>query len=132
MLTRFTAKHSDVLSCRVIQPSPESKGSVMAAALRSPKGNLTLIVLNPAEQDVDARLTWDGLAGAPVKFHRYQVTESATAQAGFSLVPRGEFSVSAANTTFQDRLPARSVTTYSTFHLTAEAPGVIKDEEGRE
>jgi len=128
MLTRFTAKHSEVLSCQVqTQTPPASKGRILAAALRSPRGNLTAIVLNEMEQEAGVQLSLLGLPAGSTKLQRYQITEASLAQAGFALAPQGEFAVSAANAGFQDRLPARSITTYSTYRLSADAPGVIAE-----
>jgi hypothetical protein len=43
------------------------------------------------------------------------------------LGPQDEFPVSAQQTRVQDRLPARSLTVYSTYHLQQGDPGIMAE-----
>jgi len=70
ILTRFVAKHSSVLQLE------SGSEQVVAAALRSPKGQLTLLILNKSDQPEVVRLSLDHLNDS-IKLHTYQVTESA-------------------------------------------------------
>ena len=60
LLTRFIAKHSDVLSCQVDGGRNGQWQRVFAAALRSPKGNLTLAVVNDSSSACDLSVTLAG------------------------------------------------------------------------
>ena len=61
LLSRFTAKHSDVLGCRVEGGQSGTWQRVFAAALRSPKGNLTLAVVNDAKAEDNVSLELRGI-----------------------------------------------------------------------
>ena len=74
LLSRFTAKHSAVLACRVEGGTMQQWQRVFAVALRSPQGHLTLAVVNDAPQEFDLALDLEGLAEArpilPLWHHR--------------------------------------------------------------
>lgn len=113
IITRFCAKHSGVLKTDV-----SDGAEVIATALRSPKGNLTLYVLNKSAKKQCVGIVLSGL-DKPRTFYRYQITESDVRQAGFSLNP--------VQTSLEEELPARSITTFSTYKLYHSDPGVIAE-----
>ena len=127
MLTRFSAKHSAVLKStasggtwpefEATYKRPPASGEkwpafeasyrgVNLVALRSPKGNLTFIVLNkePAEHELVLRLNGIGKAAT---LHCYQVTESEITQPAFKLDAKKKLSGVRGNTCNQ-RQPAAS------------------------
>ena len=147
MLTRFSAKHSSILKSTIsgerwpefeaTYKRPPSSGEnwpafeatyggVNFVALRSPKGNLTFIVLNkePVEREIMVRLK--GMMEAAT-LHCYQITESAITRAAFKLDAGKTLEVSAATPGFKDTLPPSSVTVYSTFSLKHADAGVTTD-----
>ena len=71
MLSRFTAKHSDVLGCRVDGGRSGTWQRVFATALRSPQGNLTLAVVNDAKTEYGVSLELRG-----TRIARFTVTAS--------------------------------------------------------
>jgi hypothetical protein len=113
ILTRFCARHSEVLKTDV-----RGGSEVIAAALRSPKGNLTTYILNKSRNRQDVKVVVNGLDESRT-LYRYQVTEPGVAQAGFTLDP--------VRTSLEEELPARSITTFSTYNLSHLAPGVIAE-----
>jgi sugar phosphate isomerase/epimerase len=113
ILTRFCARHSEVLKTDV-----RGGSEVIAAALRSPKGNLTTYILNKSRNRQDVKVVMNGLDESRT-LYRYQVTEPGVAQAGFTLDP--------VRTSLEEELPARSITTFSTYNLSHLAPGVIAE-----
>jgi len=123
LLSRFTAKHSAVLAAQVSGGKLEKHQRVFAAALRSPKGNLTLAVVNDAPAAWDAAYELRGLPG-PITLHRYAVSEADRDRADLKIEPAGEFSLSAGAAHFRDRLPASSLTIYSTYRLAHANGGV--------
>lgn len=113
ILTRFCAKHSEVLKTDV-----RSGSEVIAAALRSPRGNLTLYILNKTVSERHVKVVVSGLETLP-KFYRYQVTEPQITQPGFTLNPEP--------TSLEEELPPRSVTALSTYNLSHTDHGIIAE-----
>ncbi len=126
LLSRFTAKHSAVLSCNVEGGTLDQHQRVFAVAVRSPKGNLTLAVLGDAPRQWDLALEVRGLK-QPVRLYRYGVSEADRDRADLKIEPAGDFPLSADATTFTDRLPPSSLTIYTTYKLVHSAPGIIAE-----
>jgi hypothetical protein len=131
MLTRFTAKHSQVLPCEFqFQGKETSAPRVFAAALRSPQGHLTLILDNRESAAIETRFRWEGLARRTT-FHRYEVTEDKLKQPRFKLATQARQVVSARQPEFIHALPGRSLTVFTTYDLAPDAPGVIAEKDNQ-
>lgn len=131
MLTRFTAKHSHVLPCEFHLPDGKSDSPrVFSAALRSPGGQLTLIVANRENSALETRLRLEGL-GREVVLHRYELTEETVEQPGFQLTPSGKEVVSKSRPEFTYAFPPRSLTVFTTYDLPPDAPGVVTEADAR-
>jgi hypothetical protein len=131
MLTRFTAKHSDILPCEwQFQTTNRQLPRVFAAALRSPRGHLTLIVANRESVAVETRFRWAGLDRRSV-LHRYELTEDKLKQPGFKLAPEGRITVSPRQPEFSQTLPPRSLSVFTAYDLAPDAPGVIAERESK-
>jgi hypothetical protein len=127
MLTRFSAKHSDVLPCEwQFQTTSSDSPRVFAAALRSPKGHLTLIVANREDTASETRFRWDGL-NRKMALHRYELTEDKVKRPGFRLAPEDRLTVSSNQPAFNHTVPPRSLVVFSTYNLAPEAPGVMAE-----
>ena len=126
LLTRFLAKHSDVLTSSVEGGSGQNGPEVFAAALRSPRGQHTFIFVNDAETDRDAEILLQGLS-AGMKLYRYRMTPEKKDRSEVVLGPEKEFPASPQQAGFTDRLPARSITVYSTYHLEQNDAGVMAE-----
>ena len=147
MLTRFSAKHSAVLKStatggkwpefEATYKRPPSAGEnwpafeasyrgVNLAALRSPRGNLTFMVLNnePVERELVVRL--NGIRTAAT-LHCYQVSEAEITRPAFTLDARRSFQVSAAAPVIKDKMPPSSITVDSTFSLAHSDAGITTD-----
>mgnify|MGYP005834750751 CR=1 FL=1 len=114
LFSRFTAKGSEVLRTEVAaarrrRPPP----GIVAAALRSPKGALTVFLVNPTDSEHEAAVEFSGLA-APVKLFRYQLTEAVLADPAFRFGPSGEQALSPEVSSFSVKLPPRSITALTT------------------
>jgi hypothetical protein len=123
MLSRYLPKHSGVLATRVDTPFLPNERKLVAAALRTPKGNLTMIVVNESHRACDAAIAFDGVA-KPVRLERYSLTREAEDRADVQLKPAGTLEVSK---TFSDRIPPMSIVVYSTYRLNPEDPGLIAE-----
>ncbi|MGA3326076.1 MAG: hypothetical protein ABSF45_16515 [Terriglobia bacterium] len=120
ILTRFMAKHSAVLRTETGNPD------LVAAAVLSPKGNLTVFVMNKTQANVDVKLV---ITNAQPRWtlYRYQLTESAVSDPHFQLNPVGQFTVEAAGEVATDTLPPMSITAYSSYKLMNSDPGITSD-----
>ena len=126
LLSRFTAKHSDVLAVSVDGGNVENLRRVFVAGLRSPNGNLTLLVLNNAQCDWDLACKVDGLE-APRSLHRYGVSAAHRDRADLKIEPATTFRMSPTESTFRDRVAPRGVTIYTSYKRGHVEPGVIVD-----
>jgi len=121
MLSHFLPKYAGVLATRVEAPFGERERSLVAAALRTPKGNLTVIVVNESHRAADTAFEFEGLP-APVRFQRYSLTREAEDKTDVELRPERNLEVSKA---MSDRIPPMSIVVYSTYRLNPEDPGLI-------
>jgi hypothetical protein len=127
MLTRFTAKHSEVLPCQwQLQTNATAPPRIFAAALRSPRSQLTLILANRETRAIDTHIRWQGL-GREIVFHRYELTEKALQDPGFKLSSAGQVGLSAKQPEFSNRMPPRSMVVFTTYNLNSEEPGIISE-----
>ncbi len=127
LLTRFAAKHSQVLACRFRSggPSgetPPAEEGLLAAALRSPRGALTVLVANLGETERELTLRFDGRPAGVLA--RYQLTAATAGAAATRLAPGARV---AAEDQGPQRLPPRSLTVWTTYGLAPTDPGVIAD-----
>jgi hypothetical protein len=120
ILTRFMAKHSAVLQ------TENSNADPVAAATQSPKGNLTVYVLNKSGAYESVQLVFANLK-SPRALYKYQVTESAVNDPHFEMNPLGQFEVTAGAPATKDKLPPMSITVYSTYKLANSEPGITSD-----
>jgi len=128
MLTRFTAKHSQVLACSLqFQDQQSPLPRVFAATLRSPKSHLTLILANREQASVETHFRLKGLSGKTA-FYRYEVTEKKLTRPGFRLASEARHTISPHQAEFVHTVPARSVTVFTTYHLTPDAPGITAED----
>lgn len=118
ILTRFIAKHSRVLAIEL------GNKQILASALLSPNGNMTVIVLNKSGNEEALTLGLPENTGKP-DFHKYQVTEALVKSPGYQMSPVAFFSVSSAQQAIVDTLPPASITVYSNYHLSSNDPGVM-------
>ena len=117
ILSRFLSKYSSV-----VESSANCPDSVlMSIALVSPKGELSLFLLNPADKAVAADITIKSLPEKQLNV--YQVTEDLVNQPGFELNATRHFTSSSKK--FQLSLPAKSITTVSSYQLKHQDKGII-------
>jgi len=124
LLSRFTAKHSTVLSCGVQGGTIAPHQRVFAAALRSPNGNLTVAVVNDAPREWDAAIGFQA-AGSEIRLHKYCVSQADKDRAEIAVDPKAEFHITTANPVLKDRLAPESLTIYTTYQLKHSEPGVV-------
>ena len=126
LLSRFIAKHSDVLDCRVEGGKVDPWQRVFAAALRSPKGNLTLAVVNDAKTEYKASFELRELA-KDCTLYRYSVDQTDRDRDDLKIDSQAEYRLPRDASTFTDRLAPMSVTVYSTYKLTHSDDGVMAE-----
>jgi hypothetical protein len=123
MLGRYLPKHSAVLATHVQTPFVQCDRKLVAAALRTPKGNLTLLVVNESHRAADVSVEFDGLPAA-LRLHRYALTREAEDRASVELQPEHSLDVAKLLT---GHIPPSSIVVYSTFRLNAGEPGLIAE-----
>ncbi len=127
LLARFTAKRSEVLRCEVAGGSLENRQRVFATALRSPRGNLTLLALNDAESEWDGAFSVGGLS-RPIALHRHRITAAQADRIDLAVESEKTFNLSPqTEPRFTDRLPGSSLTVYTTYRLGHGQAGVAAD-----
>jgi hypothetical protein len=123
MLTRYFPKHSSVLATTVDAPFGQKDRKLVATALRTPKGGMTVLVVNESQHSAAVNIAFDGLA-KPVRLQRYSLTKEAEDKVNVEIKPERSFEVSAA---LKDRVPPMSIVVYSTYELKAGDPGIIQE-----
>jgi len=121
MLSRFLPKYADVLQTRVEAPHLEEDRKLVAAALRTTKGNLTVLVVNENHRAAEAQIELSGMPGA-LRLHRYAVTREDEDQCHVDLSPQRSMDV---NGVLADHIEPMSIVAYSTYKLGSGDPGVI-------
>lgn len=116
MLSRFLSKYSSVVSCTSSQPD----SALIASALVSPKGELSIFIVNLSNQSTNLRLD---INSAPNKtLNVYQTSKEIVSRPGFELDPIDSFK---AEQPKEFILPARSITTVTTYSLKHSQSGII-------
>jgi hypothetical protein len=116
IISRFLSKYSSVVSCTANQPD----SVVMSVALLSPAGELSIFIINQSDDEHIAGLNIDNL---PEKIlNVYQATKEIAANPGFELNAIQQFKSTKAEKLV---LPARSITTVSSYALNNSDPGII-------
>jgi hypothetical protein len=127
LLSRFTAKHSDVLASNVSADPINGLQRVFCAAFRSPDGNITLAVVNDAPVEFALTLSWSPKLPHQ-RFFRYRYGKQQYDRDNVNVDPEPAFSP-AAGTGWSDSLPPNSLTIYSTYQLKNDDPGILVDRE---
>ncbi len=120
IFSRFTAKYSQLLGCT------GGNSNVLCAALRSPRGALTVFVLNVSPKRQKLHLVFQDLSSS-CELNKYQVTEAALKNSRYRMEPLGNFTLRSPEPVISEMLPPRSITAYTTYHLTYSDNGVIED-----
>jgi hypothetical protein len=126
LVSRFTAKHSRVAAATVEGGSIDNLPRVCAAALESPKGQLTLLVVNDAPSAWAAQFDLSGLKGK-TRLYKYQVTYEERDNPGLRIDPKAEYPLDPARAGFSETLPPMSLTVYSTYKLAHADRGVTSE-----
>lgn len=123
MLTRYFPRHSSVLATTVETPFGKKDRKLVATALRTPKGHLTILVVNESHHSAAVNLTLEGLA-KPISLQRYSVGKEAEDKVGVDIHPERTIEVSK---TLTDHIAPMSIVVYSTYNLKATDPGLINE-----
>ena len=126
LFTRFMAKHSAVLANAVEGGSDQNGQQVFTAALRSPAGQYTFVFVNAAEVDWQTDIHLGGLTTG-MRLYRYRMTPEKMDKSEVSLGPEKEQEVAPQQPDFTEKLPARSVTVYSTYHFLQSDLGAMSE-----
>ena len=116
IISRFLSKYSSVVSCSTDQPDDK----MMSLALVSPEGELSVFILNLSNEVLSVDLN---IAAFPEKkMNVYQVTKELVNRPGFELDPIESF---ISSETSLLTIPAKSITTVSSYYLEHKDKGVV-------
>jgi hypothetical protein len=125
LISRLTAKYSSVVACERSGGQVDGTDRVFDAALRSPKGSLTWIVVNDAPRQWTAAFSLKGCRR--LRLYKYQVTGQRRDQPGLMINPTHTIPITAGNAVFSDELPPMSLTIYSTWKLKHSDAGIVEE-----
>ena len=117
IISRFLSKYSAVVE--TIKSMPDSL--LMCASLLSPKGEVSVLLVNDSREDFDINLDLTTYIGRN-DVHLYQVSEKIIKQTGFELKPLKKLN---ASKNIELKLPAKSISNVSSYHLDVNEPGII-------
>ena len=116
IISRFLSKYSSVVSC--ISNQPDS--ALMASALVSPKGELSIFLVNLKDTSINVQL--DIITTGANLLNVYQVSKEIVTKPAFELNPIASFKAIEKK---ELNLPARSITTVSSYLLENSQNGII-------
>lgn len=125
LISRLTAKHSTLVTTERTGGDLDGSPRVFSAALRSPRGQVTWIVVNDAPRTWPATLEVRGATAQP--WYKYQVTSEQRDQPGLRVRPLRRVKFLKGSASFTETLPAMSLTVFSTFKLKADDRGIIAE-----
>jgi hypothetical protein len=125
LISRLTAKHSAVAPCMVDGAQIDGQDRLFAAALISPKGNLTWIVVNDAPREWAASFSLKRYRGNAL--FKYQVAGDLRAVANPRIAPAGKVDLRETGGLFTAVLPPMSLTIYTSYELAHEEPGITAE-----
>lgn len=126
LLSRLTAKHSQVLATETEGDWGDRPRRIVATTLRSPKGRLSLLVVNETAEEASVAFQLNGLKKSE-KLHRYRISEAHRDRAEVAVEPEAVFRVTKKTGTFTDTVPKTSVSIYSAYKLKSDEPGVTAE-----
>lgn len=112
ILTRFIRKYSKVLQCTF---APEHSDTLQVAALRSPRGEFTFVVVHRGPKPVTLCWHVHGLEG-DIRLQHFQVTESRLQSPDYNMQADRITSLSPSQATLHGTLPAQSITVYTSVN----------------
>jgi len=125
LISRLTAKHSTIVRSERFGGQVAGTNRVFSAAIKSPEGDLTWIIVN------DAPLQWKTefslTACQRPAFYKYQVVAEQKDRPGLKINPLNATAIHHGHATFLDSLPPMSLTVFSTWKLKHSARGIVED-----
>ena len=121
LIARFFPKYSALLDTQVDGVIKGWQQYLLTETLRSPSGEISVLVLCHTEEDQPVELELTGLSGR-CTFHRYRITEAIRNRTeGVRLDPDAAYELTPGDSTIRDTAPGLSLTVYSSRHLPHEA-----------
>lgn len=121
LLSRFTAKNSTIFETSVNGGHDGRYQRLFAAAIKSPKGKITLAVVNDSDTTIDTRFEVSPAASMN-SLYRYSVSKSDSGKTDLVINPKQ--SIKVRHDHFSIRIPGKSLTILTNFHLRHADPGI--------
>jgi hypothetical protein len=125
LISRLTPKHSTILNCQRMGGQIDGMNRVFAAALRSPHGRLTWMILNDAPRAWTAHLSIKGMPDRVL--HRYCVSSADRDTPTLRIEPIGQLNLRRADQQVDTTLPPSSLTIFSSFKLNHSDRGITEE-----
>lgn len=116
IISRFLSKYSKVLECNM----NISEEEVMSIALMSPKGEISIILVNKANESRSIIMNVKNFEGE--KLNHYLVTKDKVNETGFKLEPVSRYEDFKK---LKIDLPSRSISNLSSYHLLQDDKGIF-------
>jgi len=116
IISRFLSKYSSTVTCEVNAPDTV----VLSSALLSPKGQLSVVIVNRTHDPLTINLEISSFSGKTM--HVYQVSKEIVSEPGFELNSNQNFN---SPEKVELVLPARSITNVSSYLLGHKANGIV-------
>jgi hypothetical protein len=127
LMTRFTAKYSDVLKTQITGSEINGLQRVFAVTYRSPTNkHYCLFVTNDSEQPFSLEVVVKGLSSGMLELYKYQITEEYKDKKEVIIEPLSKVQVSESQP-LTDTLPPKSVVVYTSYNLKNDENGKIID-----
>jgi len=118
IISRFASKHSEILTTK------SDSGNYVVTAIKSPKGETTIYILNKSDNEIEISVSLLGLK-ENMLLNKYQVTEQEILKNDFKMNPLKTFDLKKKENILTDKLPSRSITTYSSYKLMQNEAGIM-------
>jgi hypothetical protein len=125
LISRLSARHSSIVGSERTGGQLDGTNRVFAAALKSPKGQLTWIIVNDAPREWPAQFALKGSQGHAL--YKYQVTGEQKDRPELQINPLLTIKITDGAAPFADILPPMSITIYSTWKLRHSTRGIVQD-----
>jgi hypothetical protein len=112
IISRFVPKYSTIVSTGLIE-----NPNILSQTVRTPKGELTTIILNKSDQEQSINFNMKGIESRP--FYLYRAIQKDIIQPDFKMNPVHEMELKNGNEVTLT-LPAKSILTLSTMHVLHE------------
>ena len=121
LLTRFIAKNSTVFESTVDGGTDGKYQRLFTTAVKSPKGQTTIAVVNDGDNDIDITVMISSKSGLK-NMYRYAVSKRDADRTDLNMDPKENIDIHAGKIT--SKIPAKSLSIFTTYNLKNSDDGI--------